>query len=140
MRAARSGLNRALAHLMPVIGVAVAAIVAADAAPGQDWTAPPTKDFPLAGGNYWHQRYSALDRINTTNVKRLGGAWMIRLEEGRRGGQLEGTPVVVDGVMYVSTGTRNVLAIDPGTGNVKWRYRPDDAQGLGGGNKGVVVA
>ena len=69
----------------------------------------------------------------------LGGAWMIRLEEGRPGGQLQGTPVVIDGVMYVTTGTRNALAIDAATGKVKWWYRPD-TEGPEGGNKGVVVA
>ena len=58
---------------------------------------------------------------------------------GGPGGQLDGTPVVVDGVMYVTTGTRNALAIDVGTGKVKWRYRPD-SEGPTGGNKGVVVA
>jgi PQQ-dependent dehydrogenase (methanol/ethanol family) len=107
-----------------------------------DWRAHPTKDFPLAGGNYWNHRYSALDQINTSNIQKLGGAWSLHLEEGLRGGQLgnlDATPIVLDGVMYVTTGTRNVLAIDAKTGTVKWRYRPDDG-GLVGANKGVVVA
>ena len=60
-----------------------------------------------------------------SNVKQLGAAWMIHLDEGGLGGQLQGTPVVVEGVMYVTTGTRNVLAIEAATGKVKWRYRPD---------------
>lgn len=122
-----------------LIGAAVAGILSASGAAGQEWTAPPTRDFPLSGGNYWHQRYSALDQITTANIGALGAAWMVHLEEGGRGGQLEGTPVVVDGVMYVSTGTRSVLAIDAATGIVKWRYRPD-TPGPTGGNKGVVVA
>lgn len=105
MPSLRSDRNSRSRGLPAVIGVAVAGIIAASAAASRDWIAPPTKDFPLAGGNYWHQRYSALDRINTANVSKLGGAWMIRLEEGRPGGQLEGPPVVVDGVMYVTTGT-----------------------------------
>ncbi len=139
MRSLRSDRNSGLRGPAVVVGIAVAGFVAVSAA-NRDWIAPPNKDFPLTGGNYWHQRYSALDRINTSNIKKLGGAWMIRLEEGRPGGQLEGTPVVVDGVMYVTTGTRSVLAIEAGSGTVKWRYRPEDAQGLAGGNKGVVVA
>jgi glucose dehydrogenase len=69
-------------------GVIAATMVALFAAPNTDWKLPPTRDFPLAGGNYASWRYSALDKINTTNVKQLGGAWFIRLEEGRRGGQL----------------------------------------------------
>ena len=84
-------------------------------------------------------RVGALPHKHRRNVKTLGGAWMIRLEDGRPGGQLEGAPVVVDGVMYVTTGTRSAMAIDAATGNVKWRYRPD-TEGPGGGNKGVVVA
>ena len=124
---------------MVMVAVAVAAMVAASRAAGPDWTAAPGKDFPLSGGNYWHQRYSALDQINASNIKRLGGAWMIRLEEGGRSGQLEGTPVVVDGVMYVTTGTRGALAIEAATGKIKWRYRPD-SEGPSGGNKGVTVA
>ena len=139
MRSLRSDRNSRWRRLPAVIGVAVAAIVAASVAASRDWIAPPTKDFPQTGGNYWHQRYSALDQINASNIKKLGGAWMIRLEDGRPGGQLEGTPIVVDGIMYVTTGTRNALAIDAATGNVKWRYRPD-SEGPTGGNKGVVVA
>jgi quinohemoprotein ethanol dehydrogenase len=115
------------------------AMVALAAAPNEDWKRPPTRDCPLAGGNYASWRYSALDKINTGNVTQLGGAWFIRLEEGRRGGQLDGTPIVIDGVMYVTTGMRNVLAIEAKTGRVKWRYRPDDPP-LYGASKGLVVA
>ena len=87
--------------LMAVIGAAIVGIVAACGPASPDWTAPPTSDFHLSGGNYWHQRYSALDQVNAANVGELGGAWMTRLEEGGPGGQLEGTPIVVDGIMYV---------------------------------------
>jgi PQQ-dependent dehydrogenase (methanol/ethanol family) len=107
-----------------------------------DWRNHPTKDFPLAGGNYSNHRYSALDKLNPSNVQQLGGAWSLRLEEGLKGGQLgnlDATPIVLDGVMYVTTGTRNVLAIDAKTGAVKWRYRPEGG-GTVGANKGVVVA
>src|SRR5207245_2344499 len=68
------------------------------------------------------------------------GVWSMRVEERGQGGTLDGTPIVVDGVMYVTTGTRNVLAIDAKTGEVKWRYRPESEEGKTGANKGVVVA
>ncbi len=133
--------HRILTDPLMTLGLLVltGALVALAAPPNTDWKLPPTRDFPLAGGNYANWRYSTLDQINTTSVKQLGGAWVIRLEEGRRGGQLDGTPVVVDGIMYVSTGMRNVLAIEAKTGTVKWRYRPE-GPGLYGGNKGLVVA
>ena len=106
-----------------------------------DWKTVPAKEFPLAGGNYFNQRYSSLDQINVSTIKSLGGAWVVRLEPDLRGGQLgnlDATPIVVDSVMYVTTGLRNVVAIDAKTGTVKWRYRPEAS--IVGANKGVVVA
>ena len=133
--------SRFARHGFGLLALALAGIVAASAQSAPDWKSHPTKDFPLAGGNYFNHRYSALDQINASNIQKLGGAWMIHLEEGKRGGQLgniDATPIVVDGVMYVTTGTRSVVALDAKTGAVKWRYRPDD--GIVGANKGVVVA
>ena len=129
----------ATAGLSVLMGIAVAGVLAQPLKKVDDWTAVPGKNFPLSGGNYFHQRYSALAQINAANVKKLGAAWVMHLDEGGPGGPLQGTPVVIDGVMYVTTGTRNVLAIDAATGKVKWRYRPD-APGPIGGNQGVVVA
>jgi alcohol dehydrogenase (cytochrome c) len=106
---------------------------------GATWYAPPTADFPLAGGSYTNQRYSSLNQITTANIKQLGGAWTMRVQERGQGGTLDGTPIVIDGVMYVTTGTRNVIAIDAATGTVKWRYSPSE-EGRTGANKGVVVA
>ena len=140
MRLSSSDVGGRVASLLVTIALSVAVgLLARAAAPVQDWTAPPSRDFPLEGGNYWHQRYSALDQINTSNVKNLGGAWRLHLAEGERAGPLQGTPVVVDGVMYVATGMRSLLAIDAKTGMIKWRYRPD-SQGSIGANRGVVVA
>jgi len=128
--------------LLAVIGLCMASGVFAPAAPAvPNWKAQPGKDFPLAGGNYSNQRYSALDEINIANIQKLGGAWSMHVDETRQGGftSLDATPIVVDGVMYVTTGKQNVLAIDAKTGKLKWRYRPD-SEVRTGGNKGVVVA
>ena len=103
-----------------------------------DWRGSPANDFPLAGGDYFNQRYSALDQINTTNVDKLGGAWSIHIDEGGAAGNLDGTPIVVNGVMYVSTARQHVLAIDAATGAIKWRYRPGSETRIGA-NKGVAV-
>ena len=127
--------------------VAVTLVLAGIAGPSaqsnpSDLRSAPTADFPLVGGNYANQRYSELDTINTSNIKNLGGAWSIHLDEGLQGGQLgnlDATPVVVGGVMYVTTGARNVVAVDAKTGAVKWRYRPAEGSIIGA-NKGVVVA
>jgi alcohol dehydrogenase (cytochrome c) len=124
-----------------VLLLSSAAVFAQAPAPGvkdADWRQPPTRDFPLVGGNWANQRYSALDRIDTSNVKRLGGAWSIHLEDGN-GGNQQATPVVVDGVMYVTTSFQNVFAIEARSGAIKWKYAPQ-LRGAGGTNRGVVVA
>src|SRR5215510_15249862 len=90
-----------------------------------DWNIPPASDFPLPGGSYANHRYSTLDQINVTNIDKLGGAWSIHVEDNRAVGTLAATPIVIGGVMYVTTARQHVLAIDAATGAVKWRYRPD---------------
>ena len=53
-------------------------------------------------------------------------------------GNLQGAPIVVDGVMCVTTSQLHVIALDAATGTVKWRYRPAAGMRLGA-NKGVAV-
>ncbi|PYQ73811.1 MAG: PQQ-dependent dehydrogenase, methanol/ethanol family, partial [Acidobacteria bacterium] len=122
------------AALLVVCGTAIARVGGTAA----DWSQPPTKDFPLVGGNWANQRYSALDQINLSNIKNLGGAWMIHLEDGN-GGNMQATPVASDGVIYITSSFQNVFAIDAGNGAIKWKYSPE-LRGAGGGtNRGVVV-
>ncbi|MEN3337944.1 MAG: hypothetical protein V7647_1620 [Acidobacteriota bacterium] len=98
--------------------------------------APTRSDFPTVGGNLANQRHSALTRINKGNVSRLGGAWMVHLEDGQPAGTMQATPVVVDGIIYISTGVGNVFAVDGATGAIKWKYR---SGGRPGSNRGVAV-
>src|SRR2546422_1906922 len=104
-----------------------------------NWRLPASKNFPLVGGNWGNQRYSTLDQINRSNVKKLGGAWMMHLEDGKTAGNMQATPVVVDGVMFVSSGLGNVFAIDARRGALKWKYRSEATIGTTT-NRGVVVA
>src|SRR5713101_8353519 len=77
--------------------------------PGGDW---PTYNRDLAG-----TRYSPLTQINTKNVGKLAQAWTIRVKATN----LEATPLVVAGVMYLPMGN-NILALDPETGREIWRH------------------
>jgi alcohol dehydrogenase (cytochrome c) len=105
----------------------VALLLATAAAAGHtagsepDLSQPPAADFPLVGGDWGNRRYSTLDQINKSNVRDLGGAWMIHLEDGT-GGNMQATPIVVDGVMYVTSSLQNVFAIDAATGKILWTY------------------
>ena len=73
------------------------------------------------GGTYLEQRYSTLEQINVDTVPRLKPAWYFELDTNR--GQ-EATPIVVDGLMYVSTAWSKVYALDAKTGRQLWRFDP----------------
>jgi quinohemoprotein ethanol dehydrogenase len=95
-------------------------LVAANNEPGQ-WMS--------TGRDYWEQRYSPLDQINTRNVDQLGLVWSFDLDTSR--GQ-EATPIVVDGAMYISTAWSMVKAFDARTGRLLWEFDPevDRARGV----------
>ena len=85
-------------------------------------------------------RYTTLDQIRKSNVARLAPKWIFTLPDTS---QLEVTPVVVDGVMYV-TAANECYALDAGTGRQIWHYRRRRTRGLignaaGGLNRGVAV-
>ena len=67
---------------------------------------PPTVDWPGVGGEPGCSRYSPLDQINRDNVSKLEPAWTYHTGEleGRAGKVIECTPIIVDGVMYLTTG------------------------------------
>jgi PQQ-dependent dehydrogenase (methanol/ethanol family) len=74
------------------------------------------------GRTYGEQRFSPLDQINTQTVGKLGLTWFADLDTRR--GQ-EATPLVVDGVLYVSTAWSRVKAYDAATGKALWAYDPE---------------
>jgi PQQ-dependent dehydrogenase (methanol/ethanol family) len=84
----------------------------ANAEPGQ---------WMLEGRTYDQQRFSPLKQINTDTVSRLGLAWYADFDSNR--GQ-EATPLVIDGVIYLSTAWSKVKAYDARTGRLLWAYDP----------------
>ena len=73
------------------------------------------------GRDYSEQRYSPLDQIHSRNLEGLGLAWFIDTDSNRG---LEATPLVSNGVMYVSGSWSVVYAIDAATGQRLWSYDP----------------
>jgi alcohol dehydrogenase (cytochrome c) len=107
-----------------VLTAVVVPIAALLAQSSLDYRRPPEKEWPVVGGDWGNTRYTPLSQINTTNVKTLKGAWMARLSSGFGPGfSQQGTPVVKDGVMYITTGEQDIFALDARTGNVIWEYR-----------------
>ena len=80
------------------------------------------------GRTYSEQRFSPLARLTADNVKQLGLAWFTGLDSNR--GQ-EATPLVIDGVLYVSTAWSMVKAYDAKTGALLWSYDPAVPRALG---------
>ncbi|MDX2043701.1 MAG: PQQ-dependent dehydrogenase, methanol/ethanol family [Acidobacteriota bacterium] len=91
-------------------------------------------------GNYQSHRYSPLTQINTANVAQLKPVWVYQMRDP---GKVEATPLVVDGVIYLSEKPHVVTALDGRTGRPLWTYRrttPSDARGCCGiPNRGLAV-
>ena len=75
----------------------------------------------LHGRTYDNQRFSPLTQINRDNVKRLAIKAVIHTGQIN---SMESTPIVVDGILYVSTPSDHVQAYDAVTGELKWSYNP----------------
>jgi glucose dehydrogenase len=108
---------------------------AAAPAPGAQSTsasaasATPDGEWRFYGGNLGSQRYSPLDQIDASNAGQLKVAW--RFNTGNYGPRPEArnetTPLMIDGVLYTQAGTtRNMVALDPRTGELLWAWRPND--------------
>src|SRR5262249_52016833 len=84
---------------------------------------PVFEEWPLIGGDLTNQRYSPLNVINKDNVKTLGGAWTSAVFDGES--QSRATPIVADGVMYVTAGPW-VYGLNPKSGETIWKKRADE--------------
>src|SRR2546425_6087605 len=81
----------------------------------------------IYGGDYGSQRHSPLTQITPQNVQRLTAQWAFQTETL---GKFEGTPIVVDGVIYI-TGPEDIgWALDARTGRQIWRYKRDLPNGV----------
>lgn len=99
-------------------------------------------------GTYDGQRYSDLDQINKDNVRRLSPAWVFQagatgMQSGASTYSFEASPIIVEGVMYVSGPDGKCWALDAKTGEELWRYKHaspyDVSLCCGNVNRGVAV-
>lgn len=80
-----------------------------------------TSGWPLHGGDHGEQRFSKLTQINDKNINKLGLVWYadVLSIDG-----LLATPIVVDGIIYLSSTFANVFAFDAKTGEEIWHFDP----------------
>jgi quinoprotein glucose dehydrogenase len=97
-------------------------------APGGQWAAQPSTkngEWPHYTADIKGNRYSPLDQINASNFNKLEVAWRYKTDNlgPRPEYKLEGTPLMVKGVLYTTGGTRrSVLALDAKTGETIWTH------------------
>ena len=91
-------------------------------------------------GNYHGHRYSALDQINTTTVSRLRPVWTY---QSRDPGKFATSPIVVDGILYITERPNSAAALDARTGRPLWSYQrplPSDLRACcGAANRGFAI-
>ena len=114
---------------IPFIAIAALLLTAA-AAPAQRLTGTENGEWRYLGGDAGHTRSSALDQIDGDNFSELEVAWIWRGDNF--GPNIDyfnrATPIYVDGVVYtVASPRRQVVAIDPGTGETLWTFREPES-------------
>jgi len=116
----RAGRGRALAFL--AVWMLLGATSAPSAAQVSYQRLVDARDEPESwmtySGRYFAERYSALDQIHTANVSDLKVEWVYQTSPGL----VESTPLVVDGMMYLTEPPSTVTALDPRTGRRIWRW------------------
>ncbi len=100
-------------HVKAATSAVDGAMIRANTATSNDW--------PTIGLDYAETRFSKLNQITAENVGKLGLVWSYPLESSRG---VEATPLVVDGIMYVTASWSVVHAIDARTGKRLWSYDP----------------
>lgn len=126
--------NRAPVDTSKIAGKINGDFIVKNAATSEEW--------PSYGLDYSETRFSKLSQISTDNVARLGLAWTYDLGSTRG---VEATPLVVDGIMYVTASWSVVHAINVRTGKQLWTFDPQVPRSAGGKgccdvvNRGVAV-
>ena len=100
----------------------------------------PPAEWPVYGGDPAGTRYSPLDQINRGNVRQLQVAWTWHSRDKRDDppSTMECNPIVVDGVMYVTTALIRACALEAATGKVIWTFNPFSEGEAHGVNRGVT--
>ena len=124
--AQRNGGLKRFSGLTAAIGLAFAAVGA--------WAQQPSTkngEWPYYTADLRGSKYSPADQINASNFNKLVVAWRFKTDHlgPLPESKLEGTPLMVKGVLYVTAGTRkDVIALDAKTGEQLWIYRIDEGK------------
>lgn len=110
-------------HALPEYRV-IPAAPAAELTPANGWPSPADyARWDRSHGGPTSNRFSPLRQVTPANAARLEPAWTYRSGDGTD--NLQCNPIFVDGVLYLPTGGRNIVALDAATGRELWRFTPE---------------
>ena len=115
-------MTRAVAAALSALAVSALARATHPVA-AQPSAAPPAGEWRSYAGDLRNHHYSPLAQINAANFNTLEVAWRFKTDSlgPRPEFKLEGTPLMVNGVLYATAGTRRaVVALDAATGELRW--------------------
>lgn len=92
-------------------------------------------DWEVTSGDKANSKYSSLDQINKDNVSTLEVAWEYRTGDKTERSTIQANPIVVNGVMFISSPSLKIIALDAKTGQEKWVF---DVEGPRHQNRGVT--
>ncbi len=127
-------MKRIAFRIVPAVALLVAGLAwVAPRLSGQASPMPSTKngEWPMYTADLRGSKYSPLDQVNASNFSKLQVAWRLKTDSfgPRPEGKLEGTPIMVKGMLYTTAGTRRaVIALDAKTGEQKWMYSMDEGE------------
>jgi alcohol dehydrogenase (cytochrome c) len=128
--------------LAPLVLLALAAAAAGQQVTPQriERAADEPENWLTYSGTYSSQRHTALREITRANVRDLEQKWVL---QGQVLGAWQSSPLVVDGIMYLTQRPNDVLALDAETGRVFWQYRynnsADQRVCCGANNRGLAI-
>src|ERR1700723_3489225 len=138
--------GRSLPLLTGAFAILFAFMALADCAHGQVTfdrlvnSAKEPQNWMTYSGDYLGRRFSALDQVNTTNVRALTAKWVYQTAAT---GKLETSPLVVDGILYATAQDDRAFALDARTGRPIWMYQhplPGDIRPCCGRvNRGLAI-
>jgi quinoprotein glucose dehydrogenase len=101
---------------------------------------PIAREWPIYGGDLAGTKYSALAQINRSNVHLLKPAWIYRCDDMRLtpASTIECNPLIIDGVIYLTTPGLKVVALDAASGKERWVFDPWAGKGGRGVNRGLT--